>query len=255
MCPKVKPETKVEKEVTVKRTIAAVLVAVLLTSGLLFGCGGLVRGSGNLDTQEMEFSGFTRIEASHGFEVEITQSDSYSVIITADDNLFDDHITVSKAGDTLKIRLCSNYLYTSVTLRAKVIMPALYKLGLSGGSTASISGFSSSHDFSAQLSGGSWVNGDIAAADADFDLSGGSTVTLTGSADDLVVKGSGGSQLDLEAFSVDNADINLSGGGRATVNLDGTLDVNLSGGSKVLYIGEPTLGDIDLSGDSTVSKK
>ncbi len=222
----------------------------------------------------MEFSGFTGIEASHGFEVEITQSDSYSVVITADDNLFDEHITVSKAGDTLKIRLRSNYIYSSATLIAKVTMPDLYRLDLSGGSRASINGFSSSHDFSAQLSGGSRVSGDIVAADADFNLSGGSQVNgditvadvefslsggsqvdLKGSADNLVVKGSAGSQLDLEAFSVDNADINLSGGSRVTVNVDGTLDVNLSGGSKVLYIGQPTLGDIGLSGDSTVSKK
>ena len=74
-------------------------------------------------------------------------------------------------------------------------------------------------------------------ASGGLDLSGGSRVVLTGSADDLVVKGSGGSQLDLETFSVANA------------------DVNLSGGSKVIYIGEPTLGDINLSGDSTLSKK
>jgi len=256
------------------KKIMVVLVAVLLTSGLLLGCGGTVTGSGQLDTKEMDFSDFTRIEASHGFEVEVIQSDSYSVSITADDNLFDDHIRVSKSGDTLKIQLRSNYLYTSVTLRAKVTMPDLYRLGLSGGSQASISGFSSSHDFSAQLSGGSQVSGDITAADTDFELSGGSRVngdikvadvdfnlsggsqvTLTGSADDLVVRGSGGSQIDLEAFPVNNADIGLSGGGKATVNIDGTLDVNLSGGSRVLYIGEPSLGDIDLSGDSTVSRK
>jgi len=63
------------------------------------------------------------------------------------------------------------------------------------------------------------------------------------------------SQLDLEAFSVNNADVNLSGGGKATVNVNGTLDVNLSGGSKVLYVGEATLGDVDLSGGSTVNRK
>ena len=156
-----------------KRAIVAVLVTVLLTSGLLLGCGRAVTGSGKLDTQEMDFSGFTGIEASHGFDIEVIQSNSYSVSITADDNLFDDQIRVTKAGETLKIGLRPNYIYTSVTLRAKVTMPELYKLGLSGGSRASISGFSSSHDFSAQLSGGSQVSGDIAAADADFELSGG----------------------------------------------------------------------------------
>jgi len=99
------------------------------------------------------------------------------------------------------------------------------------------------------------VTGNITAGDAYFDLSGGSQVNLQGTAEDLDINGSGGSQLELEAFSVNNADVNLSGGGRATINLDGILDVNLSGGSRVTYIGEPTLGDINLSGDSTVSKE
>ncbi len=109
------------------------------------------------------------------------------------------------------------------------------------------------HDFSVGLSGGSEVAGDIAAGNADFDLSGGSQVSLEGTANNLAVNGSGGSQLDLGSLSVNDADINLSGGGNATVNVSGTLDVNLSGGSHVIYIGEPTLGDIDLSGDSTIA--
>ena len=146
-------------------------------------------------------------------------------------------------------------VYKSVNLRAKITMPKLYKIDLSGGSRANIAGFSSSHDFSVELSGGSRVSGDIKAADADFGLSGGSQVDLAGSADDLDINGSGGSHLTLESFPVDNADINLSGGGSATVNVNGTLDVNLSGGSKVVYVGEPIMGDIDLSGDSTISKK
>jgi len=39
--------------------IVAVLLTVLLTSGLLMGCAGdVVESSGNLDTQEMDFSDF-----------------------------------------------------------------------------------------------------------------------------------------------------------------------------------------------------
>ena len=239
-----------------KKAIVAVLMAVLLTSGLLAGCvGGVVVGSGNLDTQEMDFSDFTRIETSHGFEVEVIQSDSYSVSITADDNLFDDHIRVSKSGETLKIRLRSGYIYQSVTLRARITMPSLHGLSLSGGSSVDISDMSAG-DIIFDLSGGSRVSGDIASSgDARFNLSGGSRVELAGSANDLVVSGSGGSQLDLEAFSVNNADINLNGGGSATVNVNGTLDANLIGGSHVTYVGEATLGDIDLSRDSTVNRK
>lgn len=238
-----------------KKVIVAVLVAVLLTTGLLVGCaGGLVTGSGNLKTEEMDFSEFTRVEAGHGFEVEITQSRSYSVSITADNNLFK-NIEVSKGGETLKIGLKPRITFGSVTLTARITMPDLYIVNLSGGSKANITGFNLSHDFSAELSGGSRITGNITAGDTNFDLSGGSQVNLGGTADDLVVSGSGGSQLDLEAFSVDNADVHLSGGSRATVNVDGTLEVDLSSGSRVSYVGEPTLGDIDLSGGSGVGRK
>jgi len=219
------------------------------------GCiGGGIIGSGNLESETFNFSDFTEVEAQNGFQVEITKSSTFSVEITTDDNV-QEYLKVTKSGETLEIGLELGRIYGSVTLRAKITMPDLYKLDLSGGSRASITGFSSSHDFGVELSGGSRIEGDITAADADFDLSGGSQVVLSGSAGDLDVNSSGGSQLDLEAFSVDNADVNLSGGGKATVNVNGTLDVNLSGGSKVLYVGEPTLGDIDLSGGSTVNRK
>ena len=232
----------------------AILFALLLVVVPLGCIVGSVTGSGNLTTEEKSYSGFTEIEAHYGFQLEIISSSTFSIEITADDNVHK-YIDVDKDGDRLKIRMESPRNYNSVTLKARITMPDIYLLDLSGGSRASITDFSSSHDLKLGLSGGSRITGDITAGDADFDLSGGSQVDLIGSVDDLKVDGSGGSQLGLESFRVNNADMNLSGGGRATVNVTGTLDVNLSGGSKVEYIGEPTLGDVDLSGDSTVSKK
>jgi hypothetical protein len=239
----------------VRKVIVAVLLVVFLASGLLAACEGVtVTGSGNLKTETFNLSDFTKVEAHSGFQLELTKSSIFSVEITADDNVLED-IDIDKSGDTLRIIPKRNRTYRSVTFRANITMPDLYKIDLSGGSRANITGFGSSHDLSVELSGGSGVAGDITAGDADFDLSGGSQVNLEGTANDLVVNGSGGSQLDLEAFPVNNADVELSGGGSATVDVNGTLDVNLSGGSRVTYVGEPTLGDIDLSGDSTVTSK
>ncbi len=99
------------------------------------------------------------------------------------------------------------------------------------------------------------INGDVSAADVDLDLSGGSRIELVGSADNLVADGSGGSQSELGSFPVGSANIKISGGGGATIDVSGTLDLDLSGGSKVLYGGEPKLGDIDLSGGSTFREK
>ena len=258
-----------------KKAIVVVLVAVLLTAGLLTGCiGVLVTGSGNLKTEEMDFSEFTRVEVGSAFEVEITQSDSYSVSITADDNLFK-HIEVSKEGKILKIGLKPRITFGSVTLKAKITMPQLRGLGLSGATRGTVSGFSSTEnldidvsgassveladvsagDVKFDVSGASKVTGDIIAGDTDFDIDGASTVQLEGSAGDMVVEAGGASRVKLSGFTINNANINLSGASTGTVNLDGRLDANLSGASKLEYIGEPTLGTMNITGASTLNKK
>lgn len=258
-----------------RKLATSIIVAVLMVAVLLSGCLlGVVTGSGNLVTKEMNLSGFTRVEVGSAFEVEIIQADSYHVSITADDNLFD-YIKVAKDGDTLKIALKPNYSYGFLTLRARVTVPSLYRLDLSGATKGTVSGFDSSADFALDLSGASSlamsdmsagdisleasgasrVTGSIAVGDAEFDLSGASTVTLAGSANDIVISASGASHVELGDFPANNAEVDLSGASRATVNLDGGLDVNLSGASHLSYIGELTLGDISISGGSTMSSK
>ena len=87
-----------------------------------------------------------------------------------------------------------------------------------------------------------------------MELSGGSTVELEGVGGKLVVDGSGGSVLKLRDFPVEDADIELSGGGKGWVKVSDKLDVDLSGGSTLIYYGKPTLGKTDLSGGSTLKK-
>ena len=240
-----------------KRIVTLTLVLTLATL-TLWGVGGCIgdniTGSGDLTTQSYNFSDFSRIEAHSGFELEVTRADSFSIEITADDNVHE-YIAVEKSGDTLDIRLRGTRFYHSVTIRAEITLPDLYYLELTGGSRADITGFISGHDFEVNMSGGSRLNGDISAGDVEFELSGGSQVELEGTGDDLAIDASGGSQLDLEEFPIANADINMSGGSQATINISGTLDADLSGGSRIYYVGTPTLGDTEFSGDSGISHK
>jgi len=215
---------------------AVVVVAAVLAAAFFLGAWhpfGQVVGSENLVTQEKFFSDFSVVEVESGFEVEITQSSSYSIKITADDNMFD-YIEISQTGDTLTIGLKLGYSYRDVTLITKITMPDLYELKLSGGAHCTAKGFTSSHDFVLDLSGGSHID------------------ELEGAADDLTISGSGGSHLDLSDFPVHDATVTLSGGSHATVNLDGRLDGDLSGGSHLKYVGNPATVDVNTSGGSTV---
>ncbi len=201
--------------------------------GFFPGIGGLT-GSGTPVTKPMSITGFTSVSAAMGFRVEITESSTYSVRVTVDDNVVD-KLRVTKEGDTLSIALDPG-IYTFMSLSAVVTMPDIEGLELSGGSRGSISGF-------------------VGLASLDLELSGGSHVDAEGSAIDLTVDASGGSTLDLENFPVHDADVVFSGGSSGTISLDGNLDADASGGSRLWYIGSPTLGDIDTSGGATVQKK
>jgi len=105
------------------------------------------------------------------------------------------------------------------------------------------------------VSGASRVTGDITAGDVEFDISGASTIQLEGSANDIIADVSGASRFNLDDFTVNNADVDFSGASSGTINLDGRLDADLSGASRLWYIGEPVMGIINVSGASTLSKK
>jgi hypothetical protein len=61
--------------------------------------------------------------------------------------------------------------------------------------------------------------------------------------------------LDLSKYTVTNANVDLSGGSQAEINLIGRIDGNLSGGSHLFYSGNPTLGNINVSGGATIERR
>ncbi len=217
--------------------LAVVLVVVLVAIPLLLGGllpFGQAVGSGNLRTEQEAFSNFTNVELGSGFRFHIVRASSYSVAITTDDNLFN-YIRVSKTGDTLSIGLAPNIGVQSTVLNAEISMPDIQMMQLSGGANGTATGFVMSHDFSAELSGGS-------------------ILIMDGRADNLVAQCIGGSNLDLGDFSVQNARVDFSGGSQGTIDADGTISGSLSGGSRLFYVGNPTL-EVNTSGGSSISRR
>jgi hypothetical protein len=212
-----------------------------------------VTGFTNMATWEYEFADFTNINASSAFTVNVSQSDSYSISITANENLLE-YLNVYQRGKTLYLGMKSAN-YRNVRYEANITMPSLLNFELSGASKGNIGGFGSTNPLKLRLSGASRISGSIKAGDCNFNLSGASTVELAGTGNDADINASGASKVELADFPISNAAVTLSGASRATLNLDGQLDANLSGYSHIEYIAEPTLGSIKTSGSSTVSKK
>ena len=220
----------------------AVIAGVLFFAFILFMAFsyswipfGTIVGSGNLVAQDRSFSGFSSVGISSGFSFTIKQSSSYSVRTIADDNI-QNYIQISQSGDTLSVGFKPGYGVTTSFLQVEISMPSLSRLELSGGAHGNVTGFISTSNFG-------------------VDASGGSRVLVKGQANDLTINASGGSLLDLLDFAVRNANVNLSGGSRADVDASGRIDANLSGGSHLYYLNNPTLGSINVSGGATIEKR
>ncbi|HEY71581.1 MAG TPA: DUF2807 domain-containing protein [Anaerolineae bacterium] len=232
----------------------------LVLIGLMTGCsissGLSLRGSGDVITLEYDFTDFDRVAAGFAFNVDIRQGESFSVVVRVDDNL-EQYLEVVQEDDILRIglELDQNYNFRRVTLEAVVTMPSLSGVSISGTSSGTITGFSSTHALDVNVSGASSLSGDIEAGDASIEVSGSSRLTLTGSAEDVIIHASGSSVVDLENFPVTNANIDLSGASQTTVLTHGRLDVEASGGSTVYYLGDPTLGTTHTSGGSSIERK
>jgi hypothetical protein len=207
------------------------------------------------ETREFDITGFTGIRVGGAFEVEIRQSDLFSVSITAEQDLFR-NLRVSGEGDILSVGHSRHIGWRARLTRSRLVvtMPVLKELRLSGAVKAAISGFNSSENLKMDLSGASMVNGDIRAGNAEFDLSGASRASLTGSAGDVIIKASGANHLELRDFTVNNAAVKLSGVSHATANVSGRLDARLSGVTHFSWTGDPVMGDIRTSGASTLGR-
>jgi hypothetical protein len=276
-----------------KSLMGFMVIMVLLVAPCLSGCLYPVSGSGNLVTEQFDYADFDSIVVATIFEVEISQSDTYSISITADDNIME-YVIITKTGDTLQVRLKQGYNYRSVTAIAKISLPDIKGLEMSGATEGILKEFNTSNQIAIDVSGASELEiqdlnagivyidvsgastvtanlictvadfdvsgastatGTIACGDAEFNISGASTMNVTGSGQDLISEVSGASDLKLDNFTVGNVDIEVSGASDAVVNMDGTLNATVSGASSLYYIGSPVMGDIDISGASSVQQK
>ena len=234
--------------------IVIIIASAIILLGIWSPTSETIVGSGNFVTQQKDFSEFSAIEVTSAFEVEISQSSFYSISVTADDNVID-YIQVSEAGNILSVGI-QDGLYQSTTLQVEIEMPEIDSLELSGATVGMIKDFSSSEPFFVMLSGASILEMvDMAVGDFEVELYGASILTAEGSGNDLFSIVQAASKLDLTNFLVSNSSLYVSDASQATVNLDGTLDAIISGASTVYYIGEPTMGNIDISDSSTINKK
>jgi len=253
-------------------TVPLILGLSIAVAGCSDDDDGGIRGSGNVVTRDFELSGFTSVRLDL-FDAEITQSETYSVTVRADDNVID-VIDVDTAGDTLVLTTSGTSFRGDVTLEATITMPTIKSLELNGAASVDLEGFDSLDRLDLELNGASSVTGELTADHIEIVATGASNVTgelaadrigivatgasrvtLEGSATSVTLDASGASNVDLADFRAATGEVELSGASQATVNITDSIGaVDVSGASKLRYLGEPTLDQVNTSGASSVDQ-
>jgi hypothetical protein len=260
----------------VKKWFVPVLVAITLL--FLIGCKIVplrtVTGSGTLETRNFTLSGFNGIQASNTFSVQVVRADSFSIQVTADNNLWD-LLDVSVSGSALRLRVKPGINISNSTLSAVIALPSISGLDLSGASTATVGDFISDNSFTCALSGasiadldnvksgpavfdisgGSTLSGHIMMTTGKFIASGGSIIRLLGKGTSANIDASGGSRVYLNEFELEDIRIILSGGSEANVFTQKITSADLSGGSNLYYIDSPVTSNVQTSGGSGIHQE
>ncbi len=218
--------------------------------------GEIVKGSGTMTTEERQVSGFNRVVFSGFGDMEISQGETESLVITADDNLLPLITTQVRAGE-LEIGLKPGVRMLPVgTIHYQLVVKDLERLVVSGAGKVNVAALNTDQ-LKITNSGASGINLDnLQTSRLEAVLSGTGSITADGTADYLDVNISGAGGFNAADLHSQQAVVHISGLGSATVWVDEQLDASISGAGSINYYGNPVvkqkitgLGSIRKQGD------
>ncbi len=207
---------------------------------------GLVRGSGDIETEERNVSGFSEIEFTGMGNLIITQGEEESLLVEADDNILP-LIETDVSGNELTIRFRRGYSFVPVkNINFYLCVVDLNKISMSGAGRVDCEGLDTDR-FEFDISGVGDIDFNINANEISTKSTGAGDLTLSGKVDSQSVNISGVGKYNAKELESKGCKIEVSGAGSATVNVTEELDVNISGVGNVYYIGVPIVKQ-DISG-------
>ncbi len=238
-----------------KKLILPFLSALSLITLLFTGCLGVFRvvEVAQVKVKSFDLRDFTNVEFSDAIEYELKQSDSYSVVASAPENMIE-LLDIHQTGNTLYVGR-KNHLspLTYSDIRVVVAMPQLNKLAVSGACKGKASGFDSSGGLDINVAGASELDMNLSGGKTGFDISGASKITGNLTSTDTQIKLNGSSKLNM-TLKTGKTRIDASGSSEVRGDLQATdSQFILSGASECVFTGSAGNTLIEASGSSKMN--
>lgn len=189
-----------------------------------------INGSGNMVTETRAVSEFTKVSSEGVFEVNITEEDTQSVEVTADNNIMP-YVNTNVSSNQLGLSLKDGN-YSNITLSADIKLVDLN--GITNSGTGNINAFNVDEE------------GEFSVLN-----SGTANITIQGESDSLEVMNEGTGDFKGYDFQVNSCQIENIGSGDIQVNCTESLDIKITGSGNVYYKGHPSI-NVNISGSGKV---
>ena len=216
------------------------------------------RGSGDVIKSTREVSDFSAIEMDYPAQVIVTQGESVSVKIEAEDNVLPG-LQTRVRNDTLEIFYKiedGKHVNPTKPVKITIVVKDLKEVNFGSAGEFTLEGIETNKlDVSVSGAGNLKLN-EITVKSLAVDLSGAGSMSASGEADDFDLTISGFGSFNGKDLHNKTAQVNLSGAGSATVWVDDELDAQVSGVGSINYYGSPAVtkqvsgvGGVTKSGD------
>lgn len=232
--------------------LTTLLTLLITTSSCFMDVLGGIKGNGEVVSEDRTISSnFSEIIVQQGIQVYLTQGNSTSLKIEADENILDILRTEVK-NNQLKIYFDKN-VYKASSKNVYVTANNITKIETSSGAAVKTENTIDTKSLNLDSSSGSYIKIYVNADNISSSSSSGAGIHIYGKSKQFSASASSGSSIDADKLETINTTAQASSGANINVNVTGKLTANASSGGDIDYEGSPTQVNKNTSSGGSIS--
>ncbi len=237
---------------TLTKLMTLSIVLLITTSCFIDGFTG-IKGNGHVVSESRTINAsFEGIKVQQGIKVYLTQGNTSSLNVEADENIIDLLLTEVKNNE-LRIFFKKN-VYKAKSRTVYLTTPNIVSIKASSGASVKSENTLQVADLTLDASSGSSIKATVNATKVDCSTSSGANIRLYGNTQILFASSSSGSRIDAEELKAVDVTAKVSSGANIDVFVTGKLTARASSGGDIDYSGNPENIDKDTSSGGSVSR-
>ncbi len=211
-----------------------------------------VSGSGHIVNSGRDVQPFDAVEFDGGFEVILTQSPATTLQIETDSNLLS-YIKSEVESGKLVIHSEGN-LHPTKDIILHLSSPAYRSIEIAGSSQVHATTPISSNDLSLAIHGSGVYDMEVHVGKLHSDIAGSGKFLLHGSASSHIIDVAGSGDIHADSLQTESTKVDISGSGKAVLQVSRELDATVSGSGHVRYKGSVSQLHTSIAGSGSVEK-